>query len=77
MLRILIFLVIIYLIAKVIKKLVKSSLQTTRPKDDRVIDQMVACPRCGTYNPSQRAHSYKGLYFCDRQCLKAYQKETT
>lgn len=76
MLRFLLFLFILYLIYKVFQKLMGGPKKVSgSPGGKKVIDQMKACPQCGTYNPSRQAYAYKGLYFCDRQCLKAYQKE--
>lgn len=46
------------------------------PKTGKVIDEMKACPNCGTYNPSQLAYVQKDLYFCNRECHASYQKNS-
>jgi len=47
----------------------------SRPQgNSRVIDEMKACPQCGTYNPTRSALAKKGLYFCNKRCHEAYEK---
>lgn len=49
---------------------------TQRPQNpEKIIDEMKACPQCGTYNLSQIALVKKGLYFCNRECHEAYQTQ--
>lgn len=83
MLRIILLLILLYFLYRIAKGVWKIFSTLSRPKrpggypgsPPAVMDQMVPCAHCGTYVPSKIAVSQKGLYFCDRRCQKAHQRE--
>ena len=83
MVRIIIFLILLYLVYRIwvwLRRLPNKlfGAQATQGRSargpGRVLDEMKPCPQCGTYNPTQMAAQYKGLYFCDQRCHEAYLK---
>ena len=84
MLRIILLLILLYLLYRVAKGVwrifstlhsAKKGSRFQRPSPP-VMDQMKPCAHCGTYVPSKIAVQEKGLYFCDRRCQKAHQRES-
>ncbi|MCB1214678.1 MAG: hypothetical protein KDK66_04300 [Deltaproteobacteria bacterium] len=43
-------------------------------KKHTVLDTMVPCATCGTYNPKEISLQYKGLYFCEATCVERYRQ---
>ena len=85
MLRFLIFVAIIYLLLRLLGRLFSKAKHgpkfrpRTAPRaagpgsgSAKVIDEMKACPHCGTFNPTRLAYEKKVLYFCEARCHEAY-----
>ncbi len=66
MIKVLIFVVVIYLVYKFFfnKKRDKTK------ENDQIEDVMMACPTCGTYISKDEAILSNGKYFCSEKCLK-------
>jgi formamidopyrimidine-DNA glycosylase len=84
MFRIILLLILLYFLYRIAKGVWKIFSTLSKAKkagryqgsSTPVMDQMVPCAHCGTYVPSKIAVSQKGLYFCDRRCQKAHQRES-
>lgn len=82
MLRILLFIFLAFLILRLIRffsigkkifKDINSNHPSTRQSSKGpVLDTMVACATCGTYNPKEISLKHKGLYFCDARCVEKH-----
>jgi hypothetical protein len=91
MLRLLLFLFLIYILLRLtrglwtrLRQAFKTGLFSARDysasrkpgaKPKQIIDEMRPCVYCGTYHPSRHSYQKKGLYFCNPQCHEAYQRE--
>lgn len=85
MIRFLILVAIIYLLLRLVSRFFSKAKQGPKfrarsvPRaagsgsgPTKVIDEMKACPQCGTFNPTRLAYEKKGLYFCEARCHEAY-----
>jgi hypothetical protein len=77
MVRLFLLALIIYVLLRVLRRVV--SLLAPKTSSARsgssspsgsggVIDEMKRCPTCGTYNPTRLAYRKKDLYFCSQRC---------
>jgi len=92
MLRLLWFILVVYLIVKLFYRVMgtqspnagapkpggqKAGAFSPKKSATGVIDEMVPCAFCATYNPARQALEKKGLYFCNEQCHEAFEKRGT
>ncbi len=79
MLRLLIFGLLAYLLYRVLRSLLASTLKSGREDSDGTIDQMVQDPSCQTYIPRRGAKRkvIKGqeYFFCSEACCKKFEEE--
>lgn len=85
--RLIVLFVILYLLYRVTKNLIGSATQKKRIRSeenrnrqpDRLGEELVQDPVCGTFVPISNALKLKNggktLYFCSRECLEKYRKE--
>jgi YHS domain-containing protein len=79
MMRFIIFIILSYLLYRVLKNLLLTSSTHTQPSShppDIITDEMVMDPHCHLYIPKRDALTAQiageTLYFCSRECKKAY-----
>lgn len=90
MLRLIIFILLVYFILRSLSRWSSSWLKKARPKRSspfssdprphaappRTIDEMKPCATCGAYVPTRLAVRKNELYFCSEQCHEAsFKKE--
>lgn len=85
--RLILLFVILYLLYRVTKNLIGSAAQKKRIRSeknrnrqpDRIGEELVEDPVCGTFVPISSAttlsESGRTVYFCSRECLEKYRKE--
>jgi len=80
-LRLLIFLLLAYLVYRLIRGILREKLPKERPPDtDRGhVDEMVQDPQCGTYIPLSDAHRRvidgREHFFCSSECAEAFENK--
>jgi uncharacterized protein len=79
MIRLILFLILIYLIYRIIKGFWGSAKQIRKSKTMGVIDEMVQDPYCETYIPRREAVrksiSGKEYFFCSQECADKFESE--
>jgi len=73
--RLLLLFLIFYTLFRVVLKpfLTANSTKKQNPANKEntpVIDKMIPCATCGTYNASKQAYSKSGKFYCNEACAK-------
>lgn len=53
------------------KKGREKDISSTTKKDEKISDEMVECPSCGTYVSQSEAILSNGKFFCSKDCLNS------
>lgn len=69
-LKILAIIVVLFLVYLIFfKKGREKDVVTTTKKDEKISDEMVECPSCGTYVSQSEAILSNGKFYCSKDCL--------
>lgn len=85
MLRLIIFVILCYILYRLVKSLVlpspKKSGEFSVRSNETITDEMVMDPCCQVYIPKREATTAKiageTIYFCSKECKKKYLEEKT
>ena len=79
MVRLLIFVLLVYLLYRVVRSIVGPALKHAKKKAGETIDEMVQDPSCLTYIPLREAKKKviegQTYYFCSMECSEKFEEE--
>ena len=79
MIRLLIFVLLVYLLYRVVRSIVGTGLKQAKKKAGETVDEMVQDPACLTYIPLRDARKKviegKTYYFCSMECCEKFEEE--
>jgi YHS domain-containing protein len=78
--RLLIFILLAYVLYRILRGLIAPALKTKSGDDEGIVDVMVQDPSCQTYIPMRGAKRKviegKEYYFCSKECCEKFEHET-
>lgn len=66
LIRLLIYIFIIWLVVSFFKRLLNSPPQPRRKQKPKQVEKFVACHKCGLHIPQQEAFEHNGRYYCSK-----------